>query len=74
MHFIPNLLSALGRLLALLEHLLYNLLLFDEECSHNPVLDTVCAAGAAVGSLNGLCWARDGGILAGPERRDLEEC
>ena len=40
MHYLPSTLL----LLRLFEHLLDDLLLFDEECSHDAILDAICAA------------------------------
>ena len=58
--------------LVLLEDLLDDLLLLDQESADNAVLDAVGAAGATVGALDGLLGARDGGVLAGTESRDLK--
>jgi hypothetical protein len=60
-------------LLRLLEHLLDDLLLLNEECSDNTVLDAVRAAGATVRTLDGLLGLGDGGVLAGSEGRDLQK-
>jgi len=59
--------------LGLLEHLLDNLLLLDQECAHNTVLDAVGASGTTVRTLDGLLWAGDCGIFARSECRNTWE-
>jgi len=46
-------------LLRLFEHLLHDLLLLDQECANDAVLDAVGAPGTTVGTLYGLLWAGD---------------
>lgn len=58
-------------LLRLLENLLDNLLLLDQESTDNPVLDTVGAARATIGTADVLLGARDLGVLAGAQGGDL---
>jgi hypothetical protein len=58
-------------LLRLFEHLLHNLLLLDQECAYDAVLDAVGAPRATVGTLNGLLWAGDLCVLARSEGGDL---
>ena len=54
-------------LLGLLEHLLDNLLLLDQESTHNAVLDAAGASRSAVGALDRLLGAGHLGVLAGAE-------
>ena len=61
----------LTSLLGLLKDLLDNLLLLNEESADDAVLDAVGAAGATVGTLDGLLWAGDLSILARAESWDL---
>lgn len=63
-----------GLLLALallLQHLLDDLLLLDEEGTHDPIPHAVAASGAAIDTLDRLLWLRDLGILAWSQGRDL---
>ena len=62
-------LSALG--LALLQHLLDDLLLFDEKCPDDALLDAVAAPRAAVRALHCLLGVRDLGVFTGSQSRDL---
>jgi hypothetical protein len=55
----------------LLEQLLNQLLFLDEECSYNSILDTVCATGASVGTLDGFLVLGEAGVFARAEGRDL---
>jgi hypothetical protein len=64
-HLLPG---ALG--LALLEHLLDDLLLLDQESTNDAVLDTVGAARATIGTGDSLLGLGDGGVLPGAEGRD----
>jgi hypothetical protein len=50
-------------LLALLEHLLDNLLLLDQESTNDAVLDAVGASRASICALDGLLWLGDIGVL-----------
>ena len=59
-------------LLRLPHHLLHNLLLLDQESSHNPVLGAVGAAAAAVCAGDGLLGTGDGGVFARTEGWDLQ--
>ena len=45
----------------------------DEERSYNPILDTVCAARASVGTLDGLLVLCEAGVFARTEGRDLSQ-
>jgi len=54
----------------LLEQLLHQLLFLDEECSYNSILDTVCAAGASVGTLDGFLVLGETGVFARAEGGD----
>lgn len=58
-------------LLGLLHDLLDDLLLLDQEGADDAVTDAVGAAGATVGTLDGLLGAGDLGVLAGTEGGDL---
>lgn len=58
-------------LLRLLEHLLDNLLLLNQEGSHNAVPDAVSASRSTICTLNSLLWPGDLGVLAGSEGGDL---
>jgi hypothetical protein len=60
-------------LLGLLKHLLDDLLLLNQESANDAVLDAVGAAGAAIGTLDGLLGAADLGVLAGAESGDTGE-
>lgn len=51
--------------------LLHNLLLLDQERTHDTVLDTVRAAGTTIGTLDGLLGFGDLRVLARAERGDL---
>lgn len=64
-------LSARLLLLSLLHDLLDDLLLLNEESADDTVLDAVGAAGATVGTLDGLLWAGDGSVFAWAEGRNL---
>jgi hypothetical protein len=55
------------RLLVVLEHLLDNLLLLDEECADDAVLDTSGTSRSSVCALNGLLWLGEVGVLSGTE-------
>ena len=65
-------LSARLLLLSLLHDLLDDLLLLNEEGADDTVADAVGAAGATVGTLDGLLGAGDLGVLAGTESGDLQ--
>lgn len=52
--------------------LLHDLLLLDQECAHDTVLDTVCATGTTIGTLDGLLGLGDLRVLAGAKGGDLE--
>jgi hypothetical protein len=58
-------------LLRLLQHLLDDLLFFDQESTNDSVPDTVGASGATVGTLNGLLWSGCSGIFSGSKSWDL---
>ena len=58
-------------LLGLLHDLLDDLLLLDQEGADDAVADAVGAAGATVGTLDGLLGAGDLGVLARAEGGDL---
>jgi hypothetical protein len=58
-------------LLLLLQHLLDNLLLFDEESADDAVPNAVTASRAAVRALDGLLRVGDLGVLAGAESGNL---
>lgn len=58
-------------LLGLLHDLLDDLLLLDQEGADDTVTDAVGAAGATVGTLDGLLGAGDLGVLARAEGGDL---
>jgi hypothetical protein len=60
-------------LLRLLKHLLDNLLLLDQECANDTVLDTSGASRSTVGSLDSLLWAGDVGVFAWSEGWDTLE-
>lgn len=62
-----------GLLLRLLEDLLDDLLLLDQECTDDAVLDAVGAAGTTVGTRDVLLGTRDLSVLTGAEGRDLYE-
>jgi hypothetical protein len=66
-----DLAATLLLLLSLLHDLLDDLLLLDEEGADDTVTDAVGAAGATVGTLDGLLGAGDLGVLAGAEGGDL---
>lgn len=66
----PHLFLLLASLL-LLQHLLDNLLLLDEEGSHNAVTDAATASRSTVGSLDGLLGLGDLAVLAGSESGNL---
>lgn len=66
-----DLTTTLLLLLGLLHDLLDNLLLLDKEGADDTVADAVGAAGATVGTLDGLLGAGDLGVLAGTEGGDL---
>jgi hypothetical protein len=57
--------------LLLLQDLLDDLLLLDEEGSHDAVAHAVTASGTAVGALDGLLGLGDLGVLAGAESGNL---
>ena len=57
--------------LRLLEHLLDNLLLLDQESSHDTVPHAVAASRAAICALNSLLGAGGRGVLSGAEGWDL---
>jgi hypothetical protein len=60
-------------LLGLLHDLLDDLLLLDQEGADDAVTDAVGAAGATVGTLDGLLGAGDLGVLARAEGGDTRE-
>jgi hypothetical protein len=60
-------------LLRLLENLLHNLLLLNQERSHNTIPNAVGTSRSTVGTLNGLLWSGDLGVLAGSESWDLQD-
>ena len=66
-----DLTTTLLLLLGLLHDLLDDLLLLDKEGADDTVADAVGAAGATVGTLDGLLGAGDLGVLAGTEGGDL---
>lgn len=66
-----HLTTTLLLLLGLLHDLLDDLLLLNEEGADDAVADAVGAAGATVGTLDGLLGAGDLGVLAGTESGDL---
>jgi hypothetical protein len=66
-----DLTATLLLLLGLLHDLLDDLLLLDEESADDTVTDAVGAAGATVGTLDGLLGAGDLGVLAGAKGGDL---
>ena len=66
-----DLTTTLLLLLGLLHDLLDDLLLLDEEGADDTVADAVGAAGATVGTLDGLLGAGDLGVLAGTEGGNL---
>ena len=66
-----DLTTTLLLLLGLLHDLLDDLLLLDKEGADDTVTDAVGAAGATVGTLDGLLGAGDLGVLAGTEGGDL---
>jgi hypothetical protein len=66
-----DLTATLLLLLGLLHDLLDDLLLLDEESADDTVTDAVGAAGATVGTLDGLLGAGDLGVLARAEGGDL---
>jgi len=57
----------------LLNQLFHQLLFLDEECSHNPILHTICATRATVGTLYCLFILGKTGIFAGTESWNLTE-
>lgn len=66
-----DLTTTLLLLLGLLHDLLDDLLLLDQESADDTVTDAVGAAGATVGTLDGLLGAGDLGVLARAEGGDL---
>lgn len=66
-----DLTTTLLLLLGLLHDLLDDLLLLDKEGADDTVADAVGAAGATVGTLDGLLGAGDLGVLAGTEGGNL---
>ena len=66
-----DLTTTLLLLLGLLHDLLDDLLLLDQEGADDTVTDAVGAAGATVGTLDGLLGAGDLGVLARAEGGDL---
>ena len=69
----PLRLFLLLALALLLQHLLDDLLLLDQEGTHDAVPDAVAAPRATVRALDGLLGLGDGCVLAGPEGGDLWE-
>jgi len=68
---IRHALHRLSLLLAtLFEHLLHDLLLFDQESAHYPILYAVGTARTTIGTLDSLLGAGDCGIFAGTECRN----
>lgn len=51
--------------------LLHDLLLLDQECAHDTVLDAVRTAGTTIGTLDGLLGLGDLRVLTRAERGDL---
>jgi len=57
-------------LTALFEHLLHDLLLFDQESAHYPILYAVGTARTTIGTLDSFLGTGNGGIFAGTECRN----